>query len=654
MQNLLARLSLKYQIGLIGAIGVLGLITFAAAYFASSSIQAEHQMSADQAQDMRLTLNDVEIGLLQARRAEKDFLLRHEERYLARHAEAVAETRRAIAALATRTTDPELKAQIDKAAAGVDLYARQFTTVGETEKRLGLDENSGLQGALRKAVHEVEQTLGRHDDRALAILMLMMRRHEKDFLLRGDAKYGDDMKKRGTEFTAVLAASSLPAAERETITSLMTAYQRDFAALLAGSLSVKKEIATLSSAYSALEPVMESIAARVVAHQKAAVANIESVRGTTARSMLIGIGVGLAVIAFLAFTVGQGVCRPLLAMTGVMSKLAGGDFALAVPATERRDEVGRMAKSVLVFKDNMIAARDAAAREAAEQKLREARAKRIGELTNGFDADVSSVLRTVASATTEMQSTAASMTATAEETSRQAAAVAAGAEEASTNVQTVASASEELTASITEISRQVSESARIANQAVEEAGRTNASVQGLADAAQKIGDVIKLINDIAGQTNLLALNATIEAARAGEAGKGFAVVASEVKSLATQTAKATEEITTQVGAIQSATRHAVDAIQGIGKTIGQINGIATTIAAAVEEQGAATQEISRNVQQAAAGTQEVTSNITGVNQAASDTGAAATQVLSATSELSKQSETLRGQVEHFLAAVKAA
>jgi methyl-accepting chemotaxis protein len=366
------------------------------------------------------------------------------------------------------------------------------------------------------------------------------------------------------------------------------------------------------------------------------------------------LGAGLAVATGVVYLTTRSIVPPLQSMTNVMGKLAGGELAVTVPATARRDEVGQMAKAVLVFKENMIKARDAAAREAEEQKAREARTLLIDKLTREFDADVSMVVKTVASATTEMQSTAASMTATAEETSRQATAVAAAAEQASTNVQTVASASEELSSSITEISRQVSASARIAAQAVQEANQTNETVRGLADAAQKIGEVVKLINDIAGQTNLLALNATIEAARAGEAGKGFAVVASEVKSLATQTARATEEIGSQIGSIQSATQSSVQAIVGIGRTIGEINEIATTIASAVEEQGAATQEIARNVQQAAAGTTEVTSNISGVNQAASETGAAATQVLASASELSQQSETLRSQVERFLSAVKAA
>ena len=274
-------------------------------------------------------------------------------------------------------------------------------------------------------------------------------------------------------------------------------------------------------------------------------------------------------------------------------------------------------------------------------------------LADNFETSVKAVVETVSSGATEMQGSAQTMASTAEETSRQATAVAAAAEQASANVQTVASAAEELSNSIQEISRQVAQSNAIARNAVDEAKKTNDKVRGLAEAANKIGEVVKLITDIASQTNLLALNATIEAARAGEAGKGFAVVASEVKSLANQTAKATEEIAGQIGAIQSATGEAVEAIQGIGSTIGQISEIATAIASAVEEQGAATREIAGNVQQAASGTREVTHNIGGVTQAAGETGESATQVLNAAGELSRQAETLRGQVEEFLREVRA-
>jgi methyl-accepting chemotaxis protein len=375
-------------------------------------------------------------------------------------------------------------------------------------------------------------------------------------------------------------------------------------------------------------------------------------------SARIWIIAGLTVAVLLCIAAGGaitlGVSRPILRMTGMMVRLSQHDLTVDIEGGDRKNEIGRMAAAVQVFKDSMIEADRLAELQREAQAQKEARQQRIEARITTFDRSVQEALRALSSASTEMRSTAGSMASIAEEASRQATVVAAASEQASTNVQTVASATEEMTASITEISRQVSQSSGIAAKAVEEAAKTRITVDGLAATAQKIGQVVKLISDIASQTNLLALNATIEAARAGEAGRGFAVVASEVKSLAKQTASATEEIAGQIADMQQVTQGAVEVIKSIDRTICEMSEISVTISSAVEEQGAATREISRNTEQAARGTQEVSSNITGVNQAAHETGAAAAQVLSASGELSMQSETLRTEIERFLEEIRTA
>jgi methyl-accepting chemotaxis protein len=367
------------------------------------------------------------------------------------------------------------------------------------------------------------------------------------------------------------------------------------------------------------------------------------------------VGVALLLVVGMSLLLGRSIVRPITGMTAAMRKIADGDTATVIPAQERRDEVGAMAHSVQVFKDSMIEA--GRLRGEQDELKKQAEAERAGflsKMADDFEHGVRDALDALAGAAVELRATSNSMSGTAEEASRQATKVATVAEQASANVQTVAAATEELSSSVSEIGRQVAQSTRIAGQAVDEANRTNVTVQGLSAAAQKIGAVIQLINDIASQTNLLALNATIEAARAGEAGKGFAVVASEVKSLASQTAKATDEISAQVAAMQDATTEAVQAIQNIGGTIGAINEITTAIAAAVEEQGSATQEIARNVQETARGTSALSGNIGGVTQAAGATGAAAGQVLTSADELNKQAAMLRTKVDSFLVNIRAA
>ena len=369
---------------------------------------------------------------------------------------------------------------------------------------------------------------------------------------------------------------------------------------------------------------------------------------------------GLAVLALLGVLAGvtvmlrRRVITPLATLTGAVGDLAAGKHDVTIPTAERADEIGAMAGSLQVFKDALIAKKAADEAAALEADAKIQRGQRVDRITSDFEAMIGQIVEIVSQASSELEASAGTLTATAERSEELATAVAGASEEASTNVQSVASATEEMASSVNEISRQVQGSARIAGEAVEQAQKTNDRVAELAKAAARIGDVVELINTIAGQTNLLALNATIEAARAGEAGRGFAVVASEVKALAEQTAKATGEISQQISGIQAATQESVGAIKEIGDTIGRMSEIASTIAAAVEEQGAATQEISRNVQQAAHGTQQVSSNIADVQRGASETGSASAQVLGAAKSLSGESDRLKREVGKFLSSVRAA
>src|SRR5882724_3146240 len=364
--------------------------------------------------------------------------------------------------------------------------------------------------------------------------------------------------------------------------------------------------------------------------------------------LLLGIGV--------AYLMGRSIVNPLTALTGAMRELAGGNFEVLLPGLGRKDELGQMAKAVEAFKVRAAekAEQEAAARTAEAQTLEAQRREVLHKLASDFEGAVGTVVGAVGTAATQLEQAAHSLTNTAETTEQLVMVVADVSQSASSNVQMVAAASEEMAASVAEVGRQVLESSKIASEAVEQARQTDIRINELSQAASRIGDVVKLITAIAEQTNLLALNATIEAARAGEAGRGFAVVASEVKQLASQTAKATEEIGTQIAGMQSATQEAVISIKEIGKTIGRISEIATTIASAVEEQGAATQEISRNVQQAAQGTSQVAADISDVNHGAGETGSASAQVLASAQSLSADSSHLKVEVEKFLSTVRAA
>jgi methyl-accepting chemotaxis protein len=473
--------------------------------------------------------------------------------------------------------------------------------------------------------------------------------------------------KRGGQLDAQFSryeAQPLTQAERDTYAALRrnldayNALQRQaLDKAVAGDIAGGQRIynTTMSAGINAVLSEWDRLVDLNAAESKTSGALIEETYAAANRDMLALAGLALVVALGAMALVLRGVSRPLRAISAVTQRLAAGDAEAEIPGQARRDEIGALAGSVVVFRDNLIRSRaleaeTALARADAETQRRAA----TRALADAFEQAVGGIVGGVSAAATELEATARSLTGSAADSAGQSGTVAAAAGEAAANVNTVAAAAEELGSSVQEIGRQVSGSAELARIAVAEATDTVALVQDLSGAAAKVGDVVALISGIAAQTNLLALNATIEAARAGAAGRGFAVVASEVKALAEQTARATEEITGQIGRIQASTGQAATAIDGIGRRIREIDGVATSIAAAVEEQGAATQEIVRNVAEAAAGTGAVTGTIASLAQAAEETGAAAAQVLGAASEMSRQSEHLTAEVGRFLATVRAA
>jgi methyl-accepting chemotaxis protein len=644
-------LRISWQIAVVSLVALAGFVAVLAIFMTLDVQRSSSQGRASHYTDLFAAAQDLRYELLNARRREKDFLLRLQDKYIQQHGEVVSRITEDLSRLQQLDSAGEYAESVRAIQAGMDGYVAAFARVAGDWQSIGLTDEDGLRGALRKSVHDAEEKLKSLTQESLTVTMLMLRRHEKDFLLRLDPKYVDQHANRMKEFLAQLHGSAIGESDRAAIGKLMSVYAADFGKVAATRLALVEDEKALSEAFARIDPVLAELTDKTTKGFQDATAEAADREQSTRLLIVLAIVLTAGAGFVAAMLVARRIVGPISAMTAAMDALASGRQDTEIPARDYGNEVGRMARSVEVFRDSMLQAQRLATQQAESQQVQIARAERLSGLVQSFERDVAGALGAVNSAVGTMEVTADSMQRSAETVNASAVAVSAGASEASSNVETVAAATEELNASIGEIGNQVAMSTSIAEQAVEEANRTTDIVTGLVTSTDEIGKVVTLIQEIANQTNLLALNATIEAARAGEAGRGFAVVASEVKNLAQQTARATEEISQQIGDVQGSTSTAVEAIRQISAIIKRSHEVSSAIAAAVEEQTAATREIARNVQEASSGTNEVSSNIAMVGTAARESNEAAQSVRRSASELAGQSAQLDLTVQDFLRAV---
>jgi methyl-accepting chemotaxis protein len=651
-------LRLTHKIAAIGCVGVVGLAAIGVIYEQGTWAQDGARKQAADAREISALTRRISVEMLEAQRDEKNFLLHRQESYVKHHGQLSGAIGRDFDDLKTMVKAAgyaDLSERIAVIHDAFENYGNDFAVLALDQARIGLTETAGLTGSLRKAVDVIEAGVSKINDPKLTSGLLAMRRHEKDFMLWRDEKYAAEFDKAVVAFSVVLTEMDLLYDAQEKLSLNLDRYRRDFAEWVSGARAVARAETDIMKTFSDFEPKVTETLKEIDRLAAMADASELALREAMKTRMAVALGLAALIMCALSWLLGRAISQPVSAMTSALTRLAAGDFNVALPGLDRRDEIGAMAGAARIFKDNMIETERLRAEQLADQQAlsRQRRDERL-RLASDFQQAVGSIVDNLSSEATELEAAASTLTRTAGTTLELSSVVSEASGEASDNIQSVAAAIEEMSSSVGEISRQVAQSSNIAQTAVGHARTTDARITALSDAAGRIGDVVKLITGIAEQTNLLALNATIEAARAGEAGRGFAVVAQEVKALAAQTARATDEIGVQIFGMQRATGESVDAINQISAVILQISEVSGIIAAAVEEQGAATREIARNVQLAASGAAQVGGAIVSVHQGAADTGSASGQVLSSAQSLSSQAGRLKLEVESFLASIRAA
>ena len=653
--NFFRDLSISAKVGGLSTIAIVAIgVLLGTALYSQRTVSTQISTLARFAK-METLAGLVRTEVQNMRRSQKDFLLTKDLQFVEEYNRNFKQSSGNLQNLAVMPEAAPSSANIDNLQTTVAQYKTQFDLVATHAEEMGLDEKSGLQGTLRAAVHNVEEKLKAANLDALTVKMLMMRRHEKDFMLRGAEKYVARIDKRREEFAQLLPDSGLSEKDQAEIGKLLDIYQTAFKQYVSKSLQIKQELASIDETYAKVQPDWLALSEAVKAGKLDASYALGRAEAASRTIYLAVSGAALFFAVLLGWLIGRSITRPVCSLTDTMGELANGNNVIEVEFTERRSEIGNMARAVEVFRTNAVRTQRLEEEQKDQAERAEGEKRSLMEnLANQFETTVGAIVQRVSNTATSLDHNASTLARVSENTSQRAENAAASSAQTTENVTVVASAAEEMSASIREISQQIIRTSSASKSAAADVSTTATQMENLATMADRIGEVVSMISDIANQTNLLALNATIESARAGEAGKGFAVVASEVKALANETAKATENISELVTEIQAETKTAVGSIGKIGDVMQDLEQSSSAIASAMEEQGATTQSVAENVAQAADGTKDVSSSIDVVKQASEESSQATHEVQSSIDQLSEQSTLLRDEVDRFLVQIRAA